>query len=134
MSWGCYKHEMDADSEHWKAAVAKATPPPYESWGRHEEVCPECWMELKRERDLLKALLSQQLGAEITLCSDCSGVGKILREQWWPPGTEELEECEACLGVGLQSSRGQVLSVGRLLDGEEVQVEPRWHGRRPVGP
>ena len=78
MGWGCYKHEMDAGSKNWKAAVEKATPPPYESWGRDEEVCPKCWSELKEiSKDMLAALEA------IEVCFDMVNV-----EDWpyWFPG------------------------------------------------
>lgn len=59
MGWGCYKHEMDAGSEAWtekldalcdkKLAEGKPT------WGRDGQICPACWEELEKERDLLQA-------------------------------------------------------------------------------
>ena len=75
MGWGCYKHEMDAGSEHWKEAVEQACPPPYESWGqRDQEVCPECWIELKSERDDLLAALESiaEFGCEDSCISNHS--------------------------------------------------------------
>ena len=46
MGWGCYKHEMDAGSDNWKADLESITPPAYHSWGRQEEICPKCFIEI----------------------------------------------------------------------------------------
>ena len=105
MSWGCYKHEMDAGSRAWEDAVAEATPPPYHSWGRHEEVCPKCWMELKLERDLLQELLGGE-GITARVCSTCNGEGLVDVAQWWPPGEIRKETCSECLGAKLVVRRG----------------------------
>ena len=101
MGWGCYKHEMDKGSIAWDIAVQEATPEPYTSWGRDEEVCPKCYMEAVLYGELLHDLLKERTGQDVRLCSRCDGQKTILVEAWWPPNTQESAECGACGGTGL---------------------------------
>jgi len=53
MGWGCYRHEMDADCENWRKILSalcdrklEEHPP---SFGRDEQVCPACYIELEEK-------------------------------------------------------------------------------------
>ena len=59
MGWGCNKHEWDAGSEDWIAAMGPICDERLErhnDWGRQLAICPKCWLE--REAQLSKMLLA----------------------------------------------------------------------------
>lgn len=66
MGWGCYRHEVDADTENWNAQVDKLLPDgashgkPF-NWGRDGQVCPFCWTELEKIQKIYSKALSEIL-------------------------------------------------------------------------
>jgi len=70
MGWGCYKHEWDAGSDNWMAAIRalckrklKESVP--RTWGRDLQICPACYEELESRM--------KQLEAETALAADAKG-------------------------------------------------------------
>lgn len=63
MGWGCYRHEIDAESESWNAQIDALLPDgashgkPF-NWGRDGQVCPFCWAELEKIKTLYEQALS----------------------------------------------------------------------------
>lgn len=63
MGWGCYRHEIDADSDNWKKKVqamldGKGCHRQPFTWGRDGQVCPFCFDELERMHKIYsKALI-----------------------------------------------------------------------------
>lgn len=63
MGWGCYRHEVDADTENWNAQIDKLLPDgashgkPF-NWGRDGQVCPFCWEELEKIQKIYSKALS----------------------------------------------------------------------------
>lgn len=53
MGWGCYRHEVDAESENWNAQIDALLPDgashgkPF-NFGRDRQVCPFCWEEMEK--------------------------------------------------------------------------------------
>ena len=101
MGWGCYKHKMDAGSESWQGVVKEATPENYYPWGRDGEVCPACWMELERERNLLQRFIKVMLGHNAKLCTECDGKTTVVRPFHWPVDSHQVLTCPTCNGAGL---------------------------------
>ena len=59
MGWGCYKHELDADSEDWSRhedelceRKLRETP---RTFGRDGRVCPLCFVELEQKLEKARA-------------------------------------------------------------------------------
>lgn len=63
MGWGCYRHEVDAESENWNSQIDALLPDgashgrPF-NWGRDGQVCPFCWAELEKIEKLYGQALS----------------------------------------------------------------------------
>jgi len=66
MGWGCYRHEVDCDSDNWKAQIDKLLPDgashgkPF-NWGRDGQVCPFCWEEQEKIVKIYSTALSDIL-------------------------------------------------------------------------
>ncbi len=66
MGWGCYRHEVDAGSEHWEKQIEKLLTenrrgnhkPPF-TWGRNGQVCPFCWEELEKIKNIYQKALGE---------------------------------------------------------------------------
>lgn len=64
MGWGCYRHEIDAGSENWEAQINKLLPDgrthekPFD-WGRDKQVCPFCWEELEKIKNIYQKALGE---------------------------------------------------------------------------
>lgn len=64
MGWGCYRHEIDAESDNWKAKITALIPDgrsygkPFD-WGRDGQVCPFCWVELEQITNIYQKALGQ---------------------------------------------------------------------------
>lgn len=59
MGWGCYKHEWDAGSENWDKVLSELCDRKPEerplTFGRDNQVCPACFMEMERGVAALRA-------------------------------------------------------------------------------
>ncbi|SRR5579871_2038573 len=66
MGWGCYRHEVDAGSEHWEKKIESLLTEnrrgnhkePF-TWGRNGQVCPFCWEELEKIKNIYQKALGE---------------------------------------------------------------------------
>jgi hypothetical protein len=66
MGWGCYRHEVDAGSEHWQKKIESFLTEnrhgnhkkPF-TWGRDGQVCPFCWEELEKIKNIYQKALGE---------------------------------------------------------------------------
>ena len=64
MSWGCYKHEVDAGSENWQEKMSELCQNQlddygYQNWGRQLAICPWCYSELKISHEQMLSMLKK---------------------------------------------------------------------------
>lgn len=96
MGWGCYKHEVDAGSEHWEAEIKKLIPnershgKPFD-WGRDGQVCPFCWEELEKIKNIYqKALFEIQERPEMARGMATQAFKDALTVEHYPPGAVKV--------------------------------------------
>ena len=106
MGWGCYKHEMDAGSDAWGAAVRsvcdrKLAEHP-RSFGRNLEVCPLCYEDAEKRIAELEAAL--RLLGVIADAYDDNALDPPARKRWGK--NNEHEETRNPQEIILYSGRG----------------------------
>lgn len=63
MGWGCNKHEIDAGSDDWDAALERLCDRKLlekKSFGRDGQICPLCWEEMEDEVRALRGSGSEK--------------------------------------------------------------------------